>query len=79
MFVDETTRMLDPTCGSGTSLCAAESLYATQILGIEIDEDYAEWAARALEHARRQKRDNDGVITKDSRQSQIIREAPWMI
>jgi hypothetical protein len=38
MFVDENTRMLDPTCGSGTALCAAESLDAAQILGIEINE-----------------------------------------
>jgi ParB/RepB/Spo0J family partition protein len=57
MFVDETTRMLDPTCGSGTSLCAAESHHAEHILGIEIKEDYAELATRALEEARR--REND--------------------
>jgi hypothetical protein len=55
MFVEENTRMLDPTCGSGTALRAAEYHDAAQILGIEINE-----------HARRMKRDNDGLITKDS-------------
>src|SRR6516164_7277947 len=53
MFVDETTRMLDPTCGSGTSLCAAESLHAAHIQGIELSKDYAERAASALDEARR--------------------------
>jgi DNA modification methylase len=57
MFVDENTRMLDPTCGSGTSLCAAESLHAAQIMGIELDKDYAERATRVLEEARRRKDD----------------------
>ena len=58
--------MLDPTCGSGTALRAAEYHDAAQILGIEINEDYAKRASTALEHARRMKRDNDGLITKDS-------------
>ena len=57
MFVDENTRMLDPTCGSGTSLCAAESLYAAHILGIEINEDYADGASNALEEAKRRQND----------------------
>ena len=49
--------MLDPTCGSGTSLCAAESLYAAHILGIEINEDYADGASNALEEAKRRQND----------------------
>jgi len=56
-FVDETTRMLDPACGSGTSLQAAESLHAAHIKGIELNKDYAERATRALEEARRRKND----------------------
>lgn len=44
MFVDNNTRMLDPTCGSGTSLRAAESLGATTVRGLEIN---SEWAAAA--------------------------------
>jgi tRNA G10 N-methylase Trm11 len=59
MFVDEHTRMLDPTCGSGTALRGAESFGAEHILGIEINEDYAKLAASALEEARRMNRDKD--------------------
>lgn len=57
MLVDETTVMLDPTCGSGTSLRAAESLGAKSVLGLELDENYAKSAnsailsARTLRHA----------------------------
>jgi hypothetical protein len=52
MIVDENTVMLDPTCGSGTALRAAESLDAKFVLGVEIDEEFAKradlrlWAAR---------------------------------
>lgn len=41
MLVDGTTRLLDPTCGSGNSLIAASSLGAEQVLGLEINEDFA--------------------------------------
>jgi ParB/RepB/Spo0J family partition protein len=47
MFVDEFTRMLDPTCGSGTALRAAESLGATHVLGLEINSSFCD-AARTL-------------------------------
>ena len=57
MLIDEHSVVLDPTCGSGTALCAAKSLGAAHILGIEIDKDYAERASIALEEARR--REND--------------------
>jgi hypothetical protein len=49
MFVDENTKMLDPTCGSGTALRAAKSLGAAYVLGIENNEDYAERATKAFE------------------------------
>lgn len=52
MFVDENTRMLDPTCGSGSSLRAAESLGATQVLGLEVNEEYAKNASVALRNFR---------------------------
>jgi len=48
MFVDDNTRMLDPTCGSGTSLRAAESLGATSVLGLEINPDFVEASRIAL-------------------------------
>lgn len=37
MFVDETSRVLDPTCGSGTSLITAKRLGAAKVLGLERD------------------------------------------
>jgi len=37
MFVDSSTRMLDPTAGSATSLLSARSLHAQHVLGLEID------------------------------------------
>lgn len=37
MVCDSNTRLLDPTCGSGTGLIAGESLGAGSVLGLEID------------------------------------------
>jgi DNA modification methylase len=53
MFVDENTYMLDPTCGSGTALRAAEALDAAYVQGIEIDEEFAKRADLRLWEARR--------------------------
>lgn len=52
MIVDENTRMLDPTCGSGTSLRAAETLGAKHVFGIEKDEASAAEALHALNQSR---------------------------
>jgi len=52
MLVDDTTIMLDPTCGSGASLRAAESLGASHVLGLEIDKQYVDPARLALKQAR---------------------------
>jgi ParB/RepB/Spo0J family partition protein len=41
MYVDGTTRILDPTCGSAAALRAAEDLGAEYILGLELDPNYA--------------------------------------
>jgi ParB family chromosome partitioning protein len=48
MFVDEHTRLLDPTCGSGSALRAAESLGAERVLGLEIDPEHCANAKSAL-------------------------------
>lgn len=48
MFVDETTRLLDPTCGGGSALRAAESLGAKQVLGLEMEQEYYDAARSAL-------------------------------
>lgn len=52
MFVDENTTMLDPTCGSGSALRAAESLGAKHVLGLEKDEEYAKNALVAMKNFR---------------------------
>ena len=43
-LVDETTRILDPTAGSGTAIAAAKKLGAASGLGIELDEGFVEIA-----------------------------------
>ncbi len=52
MFVDENTLMLDPTCGSGTALRAADSLGAKYVLGLERDSRMVELASAAFTKAR---------------------------
>src|ERR1700722_239691 len=48
MFIDEFSRVLDPTCGSGSALRAAESLGAGTVLGLEKDEEHYKAAVSAL-------------------------------
>lgn len=52
MFADANTRLLDPTCGSGSALRAAESLGAASVLGLEINQEFCEAARKALQRAR---------------------------
>lgn len=52
MFVDENTTMLDPTCGSGSALRAAESLGARLVLGLEVSEEYAKNSNVAMRNFR---------------------------
>lgn len=47
MLVDDTTRMLDPTCGSGAALRAADALGAQAVLGLELDANYVRIANQA--------------------------------
>lgn len=56
VVVDGNTRMLDPTCGSGTSLCAAESLGASHVLGLELNPDFAATARGQLAAHRNSKK-----------------------
>jgi ParB family transcriptional regulator, chromosome partitioning protein len=52
MLVDENTILLDPTCGSGSALRAAESLGAKHLLGLEINPDFANIAREELDRSR---------------------------
>ncbi len=53
MFVDGQTRMLDPTCGSGSALRAADALGAKEVIGIELNSEMAHIADVALDNARK--------------------------
>ena len=52
LFVDENTNMLDPTCGGGSALRAAEAVGAKSTLGLEISQEHCENARKALKHFR---------------------------
>ncbi len=52
MLVDQTSRVLDPTCGSGSSLRAAEALGAKSVLGLEISLPIADAARSELRISR---------------------------
>lgn len=63
MLVDHTTVMLDPTCGSGSALRAAEALGATKVLGMDIDEGTVSVARTALRHSRAKRTANAARLT----------------
>jgi len=56
MLVDENTVMLDPTCGSGSAVRAAESIGAKYCLGLEINPEFADLAREALKRSRNLKK-----------------------
>jgi ParB family chromosome partitioning protein len=47
MIVDDKTKILDPTCGSGSALRAARALGATNLLGLELNPQFVDGARRA--------------------------------
>ena len=49
MFVDEGSRVLDPTCGGGSALRAAEALGAAHVLGLELSPLHHAEAKKALQ------------------------------
>lgn len=51
-LIDQTTDLLDPTCGSGSSIRAAEDSGARRALGLELDKTYADSAESATINAR---------------------------
>jgi DNA modification methylase len=46
MFVDTSTRMLDPTCGSATSVLTAHMLKTESVLGLELDQEMRDLAVK---------------------------------
>lgn len=53
LVVDDQTSLLDPTCGAGSALRAADAMGAQRVLGLEIDPIHAETARVALSNSRR--------------------------
>ncbi|HEX4919753.1 MAG TPA: ParB N-terminal domain-containing protein [Candidatus Bathyarchaeia archaeon] len=53
MFVDSSTKLLDPTAGSGSALRAAESLHCSLATGVERDAEFARRANLSLNSYRR--------------------------
>lgn len=49
MFVDTSTKMLDPTVGSGTSVLTAHMLKAQSVLGLELDPEMRELAVKGFD------------------------------
>lgn len=56
MLVDSGTSVLDPTCGGGSALRAAESLGAFSLRGLELDGQVAQRAEQSLVNARNLRR-----------------------
>ena len=52
MFCDEHSRVLDPTCGSGSALRAAEALRAERVMGLELSPEMVRTANTELLRAR---------------------------
>lgn len=52
MLVDNTTDFLDPTCGSGAAVLAADSLGTRSVLGLDLSQSYVDVALAALNTAR---------------------------
>jgi predicted RNA methylase len=52
MVVDDMAEVLDPTCGSGSALRAAESMGAGRVMGLERDKEMAESARAELRRHR---------------------------
>lgn len=48
MLVDGTSEVLDPTCGSGTALRAAQELGASRIVGLDTEQKYVDVARSKL-------------------------------
>lgn len=56
MLVDPTSRVLDPTCGSGSAIRAADALGAAAVLGLELNPEFARLAGEALAKERKLRR-----------------------
>jgi len=65
MFIDNYTQVLDPTCGSGAALRAAESLGSPRVMGIEANWDHCEAARGALKESRNKAKILDRMLIEE--------------
>lgn len=47
MFIDEASEVLDPTCGGGSAIRAAQAMGAKRVQGWELNQDFADAAQKA--------------------------------
>jgi len=64
MLVDPTTVFLDPTCGIGSAVRAADDLGARSVLGLELEPHYAEIAYRKTSVARNLRQMKNPLVSK---------------
>lgn len=72
LTVDSNARVLDPTCGAGSALRAADDLGAELVIGIELKKAFADVAQQELEKARWKRKASQEQSTQEdsSKQSQ---------
>lgn len=61
MFCDEHSRVLDPTCGGGSALRAAESLKAERVMGLELSPEMVRMANAELLKSRALRRASEAT------------------
>lgn len=61
MLVDENTRLLDPTSGSGNALVAADSFGASTLVGLEREPEYFQRSVQAWEKYRKLKQASEVI------------------
>lgn len=52
LFIDHTSTVLDPTCGSGSALAVADELRAERVLGMDINQEHVDASQRRLRTSR---------------------------
>ena len=70
MFVDSNTIMLDPTCGSGSALRAAEGLFASHTVGLERNPEFAARANAALRKSRQVRKENENRASGNNKDAE---------
>lgn len=65
MFVDQHTRLIDPTCGSASALRAADAMNAEFVFGLEFNPEFAERSNARFRSERALRKLSDAVSKKE--------------